>query len=209
MKDTSLKIVVVLNEAFPDLVSDLAQVTPKLRAERMRALASLGLYAESGMMGGTTNLILSSSPLSRRVEGPPVVNQFAPGSIKFAVVLNEAVPVLYKALQSTPVRMRAERLKALASLGFHVQTSSGDSSIPQSVTQGVSPVVEDVGSTVEKVAGITISETAKQTLPKVETPLPPLTDLSDATPVKVNEGLVPTPVKASKKIAWLAKSLGS
>ena len=167
MKETSLKVVVALNEAFPDLVSDLAQVTPKLRAERMRALASLGLYAESGVMGGTTNLILSSSPLSRRVEGPPVVNQFAPGSIKFAVVLNEAVPVLYKALQSTPVRMRAERLKALASLGFHVQTSSGDSSIPQSVTQGVKPVVEDVGSTVEKLAGITISETAKQSLPKV------------------------------------------
>ena len=125
------------------------------------------------------------------------------------MVLNEAVPVLYKALQSTPVRMRAERLKALASLGFHVQTSSGDSSIPQSVTQGVKPVVEDVGSTVEKLAGISISETAKQSLPKVETPLPPITDLSDATPVKVNEGLVPTPVKASKKIAWLAKSLGS
>ena len=71
MKETSLKVVVALNEAFPDLVSDLAQVTPKLRAERMRALASLGLYAESGVMGGTTNLILSSSPLSRRVEGPP------------------------------------------------------------------------------------------------------------------------------------------
>ena len=206
MKETSLKVVVALNEAFPDLVSDLAQVTPKLRAERMRALASLGLYAESGMMGVTTNLILSSSPFSRRVEGPPVVNQFAPGSIKFAVVLNEAVPILYAALTETPARLRAERLRALASLGLHVQASSGDSSISNRIAQRVTPTVKDVASAAPKEAAIS---TGGKPPPRVEAPVAPTTVLPDVMPTKVDENLVPTPVKASKKIAWLAKSLGS
>jgi len=39
--------------------------------------------------------------------------------LRFPVVLNEAYPDLHAEMERTPVRLRAERLRALATLGLH------------------------------------------------------------------------------------------
>lgn len=39
----SIRVIVVVSEAYPELSQDLASIPPRLRAERIRALATMGL----------------------------------------------------------------------------------------------------------------------------------------------------------------------
>lgn len=61
MKDTSLKTVVIVNEAYPTLMAELTNMPVRLRAERLRALATLGLMVESGNL---------TRPISSQVTAP-------------------------------------------------------------------------------------------------------------------------------------------
>lgn len=70
-KTDFLQFPVVLNEAYPDLLCVLRDTPPRLRAERIRGLALLGLHAVSG---GPLSL---QAPLSTvRPGAPPVVKDF-------------------------------------------------------------------------------------------------------------------------------------
>ena len=106
MKEGSLKIVLSINEVYPLLVAELARYSVERRGDRVRVLAEIGLTVEGRYLAvGAAKWAIQSE----MAELP-----------SFALVLNDAHPVLFNALKVTPPRMRAERLRNLANLGLHV-----------------------------------------------------------------------------------------
>lgn len=113
MKETSLKVVVKITEAYPTLQTAFASLSPQNRAERLRALAMVGLSLE-----GNGSLIQGAKKAGAVVS---TSTQVPVEPVKFAVVLNEAQPKLFQAVAETPPRFRGERLRTLALLGLHVE----------------------------------------------------------------------------------------
>ena len=116
MKESSLRVVVAITEAYPSLLATLCNVSPEFRQERFRSLAMLGLQAE----GGAAFL---QRPFSFAASESGVIDGRVPlGPIDFTIILNEAVPRLHEALKATPPRLRAERFRSLATIGVQIES---------------------------------------------------------------------------------------
>lgn len=109
MKEGSLKVVVAITEAYPTLLNVVGRMEDGLRSERLKILALLGLQIENGTAAFTV-------PDGERTND--VQEDSIKGNVKFAVVLNKAQPRLYADIEATPTRLRAERLRSLATLGL-------------------------------------------------------------------------------------------
>lgn len=112
MKEGSLKVVVAITEAYPTLISAMSRVPEAVRSERLKVLALMGLQVEKGV----------SAVSAAKSEMKP--NEFFEGSgkpLKLAVVLNAAQPRLYADINWTPPRLRAERLRSLATIGWQIE----------------------------------------------------------------------------------------
>ena len=110
MSGKSLKVVVEVNEAYPLLHSAFARIPANVRSERLRALAMIGMYLESG---------------SETFRGIPVNMGVVDGQlepIQFAVFIGETQPKLLDQLSSISKRARAERLRILALLALYSET---------------------------------------------------------------------------------------
>lgn len=110
MSGKSLKVVVEINEAYPILHSAFARIPANVRSERLRALAMIGMYLESG---------------SETFRGIPVNMGVVDGQlepIQFAVFIGETQPKLLDQLSSISKRARAERLRILALLALYSET---------------------------------------------------------------------------------------
>ena len=110
MSGKSLKVVVEINEAYPLLHSAFARIPANVRSERLRALAMIGMYLESG---------------SETFRGIPVNMGVVDGQlepIQFAVFIGETQPKLLDQLSSISKRARAERLRILALLALYSET---------------------------------------------------------------------------------------
>ena len=110
MSGKSLKVVVEINEAYPLLHSAFARIPANVRSERLRALAMIGMYLESG------SEIFRGIPVNMGV----VDGQLEP--IQFAVFIGETQPKLLDQLSSISKRARAERLRILALLALYSET---------------------------------------------------------------------------------------
>lgn len=222
MKENSLKIVVVLNEAFPELRFDILKLPVKLRPDRLRALASLGLQVQFGRLNQNQQVPV----VIFQEEGAQVgVNQGDLKALRFAVILNEAVPDLYSTFLETPARLRAERMRLLASLGLHI-CSGGTEIIPsgRKETKALSIEAAHEAQTVQPAEAF-----KPEILPEVHAAIPPpaIPEILPEANADVSSSLANTnaqlptapaeqsakvnqeiPIKAGKKLAWLAKSLG-
>lgn len=108
----SIKVLVALNGAFLPLQDHLSRLPANALSERLRSLAYMGLLIQSGRIQAR----IASSPLD--------LSGCDTGSfLRFPVVLNESYPDLHAEMERTPVRLRAERLRALASVGLHAIVS--------------------------------------------------------------------------------------
>ncbi len=110
MSGKSLKVVVEINEAYPLLHSAFARIPANVRSERLRALAMIGMYLESG------SETFRGIPINMGV----VDGQLEP--IQFAVFIGETQPKLLDQLSSISKRARAERLRILALLALYSET---------------------------------------------------------------------------------------
>ncbi len=69
---TALRIVVKIpTGTYPELCADLAQVSTRERAERMRLLAMIGLISLSGSGQGATNASVSINAIGEPPAKPP------------------------------------------------------------------------------------------------------------------------------------------
>lgn len=109
MKEGSLKVVVAITEAYPTLLADLGGKPEGLRSDRLKLLAVLGLSIE----GGDFSVSAPSTPAQSDPGNFVSIKPFS-----FAVVFNSALPRLHQAIESTPARLRAERVRVLAALGL-------------------------------------------------------------------------------------------
>lgn len=208
MKHNSLKIVVVLNEAFPELRFDLFKLPVKLRPDRLRALASLGFQVQNGRLNQNQQVPVAAF---QKADGQAALDQGDLKSLRFAVVLNEAVPDLHSTFIQTPARLRAERMRLLASLGLHI--SSGGAEIISGEKKAIT--VQDVKADREAENVQAEVTTSKQEIssevnaviskPLAVTQVEASSPAPAEKPAKVDQDI---PIKAGKRIAWLAKSLG-
>jgi hypothetical protein len=132
MKEGSLKVVVAITEAYPTLLNAVGRMEDGLRSERLKILALMGLQVESGTA-------VCAAPDGEQTSD---VHEVAiKGSVKFAVVLNQAQPRLYSDIEVTPPRLRAERLRSLSTLGLLWErggkVSSPSTPASQTAVQGV------------------------------------------------------------------------
>lgn len=112
MKAGSLKVVVSITEAYPTLLNVVGRMEDGLRSERLKILAMLGLQIENGLGGFT----VSDGGRTRDANEDGIT-----GNVRFAVVLNQGQPRLYRDIEATPTRLRAERLRSLATLGLQLE----------------------------------------------------------------------------------------
>lgn len=115
----SIKVLVALNGAFLPLQTHLSLLPANAHSERLRSLASMGLLIQSGHLKAS----VAAGPIEMpgKAEGKD-------SYLRFPVVLNEAYPDLHAEMERTPVRLRAERLRALASLGLHAVATAAQAS---------------------------------------------------------------------------------
>ena len=106
----SIKSLIALNEAFMPLQEHLQRLPPAVHSERFRTLASIGLQIQQGKLVAS---ICNPFGGDREVAGA------AGPFLEFPVVLNEAYPDLLVEIQNTPSRLRAERLRCLATTGLY------------------------------------------------------------------------------------------
>lgn len=65
----SFRVIVMLNEAAPELMAEMEKVPPRLRAERMRGLATLGLQIARAPGANSTQ-----AGVGAQNKGQPVAN---------------------------------------------------------------------------------------------------------------------------------------
>ena len=198
----SVKILVALNEAFQALQGHLEGMPSSVRSERMRALASIGLQIQTGKLQAAV-----CSPDYFIGGGARKT-----GFLKFPVVLNEAYPDLHLVLRDTPARLRAERLRSLASLGLHaVSVSPGVA--PVRPVQPPQPPLEPTRSTEVKktpraMPGEVQRESAREPQINIDkTPLPEPAVESGSIP-PLNNSDLPSK-RLNSRVARLARSLGA
>lgn len=68
---SSIRVVLTVTPASPELFAGLKDVPARLRAERVRTLATLGLAAVSGGILPTTAATAPHAPASRQNHGVP------------------------------------------------------------------------------------------------------------------------------------------
>ncbi len=68
---SSIRVVLTVTPASPELFAGLKDVPARLRAERVRTLATLGLAAVSGGILPATAATASHAPASRQSHGVP------------------------------------------------------------------------------------------------------------------------------------------
>lgn len=102
-------MIVVLNDATPELLREFSRVSPRARAERLRALATIGLRLDNRPLGSVAAGAVSYDwvPIT------PV------GHIKVMVTLSESNPELIAEFKNIPARAQAERIRTLATIGLH------------------------------------------------------------------------------------------
>ena len=132
----SIKVLVALNGAFLPLQTHLSQLPANAHSERLRSLASMGLLIQSGR--------LQASVAAGHVELPGK-DEGALNYLRFPVVLNEAYPDLHAEMERTPVRLRAERLRALATLGLHAVAMAAEAKpgAPALTSEPVVPIANE------------------------------------------------------------------
>ena len=132
----SIKVLVALNGAFLPLQTHLSQLPANAHSERLRSLASMGLLIQSGR--------LQACVAAGHVELPGK-DEGALNYLRFPVVLNEAYPDLHAEMERTPVRLRAERLRALATLGLHAVAMAAEAKpgAPALTSEPVVPIANE------------------------------------------------------------------
>lgn len=179
----SIKVLVALNGAFLPLQDHLSRLPANALSERLRSLAYMGLLIQSGRIQAR----IASSPLD--------LSGCDTGSfLRFPVVLNESYPDLHAEMERTPVRLRAERLRALASVGLHAIVSEerfdGAQLPPAPVPAPVPAVAAEIESSV--------------TPPVIQSmPIQKKQELQEHSQEKA-----PSKPKKNGRIASFAKSLG-
>ena len=134
MKDTSLKTVVIVNEAYPTLMAELTNMPVRLRAERLRALATLGLMVESGNL---------PRPISGQVTAPRSIVPNQPA-------MSPAKPPV-SAVQNVEQKSQGKQENApAADLNSKEEGGQGESpatkEIPNKPSKRVSKLVKSLGS---------------------------------------------------------------
>lgn len=175
MKEGSLKVVVAITEAYPTLLMAMRLLGEAHRSERLKILALVGLKIESGaafIAAPSDERPIASIEKSTNAE----VNN---GDVKFAVVLNEAQPLLHADIKGTPTRLRAERLRSLATLGLQFEV--GGLVAAESSTAGTK------GGNSANRAGKEKLEYLSPSKPEVPLDLSGAEDQPDSLPVKVEK----------------------
>ncbi|WP_148639793.1 hypothetical protein [Paenacidovorax caeni] len=143
--------------------------------------------------------------------------------MRFPVVLNEAYPDLHAEMERTPVRLRAERLRALATLGLHAvamasEAKSGAPALTSEPVVQVAPVVPIAKETIaQPIIQATSQVEAEHQKPAV-LPVQSSAEVPEAvahkpdTPMPEQEELKPNaePIRPKKnsRVSSFAKSLG-
>lgn len=210
----SIKVLVALNGAFLPLQGHLSQLPANAHSERLRSLASMGLLIQSGR--------LQASVTAGHFELPGK-NEGALDFLRFPVVLNEAYPDLHAEMERTPVRLRAERLRALATLGLHAvamaaQAKSGAPALTSATMEQVVPVAPIAKKTLAQPIIQAPSQVAagrqKQAEPSVQScyEVSEAVPHNSATPIPEQEEPKPNaePIQRKKnsRVSSFAKSLG-
>ncbi|WP_157764829.1 hypothetical protein [Acidovorax delafieldii] len=189
----SIKVVVELNEAFMDLQWYLMPLPRNVQSERLRTLASIGLQIEDGRMKAFVSWY-------RHGGG----DAFQGGFLKFPVYFNEAYPELLALCNSTPTRLRAERIRSLASIGLNA-LSSESAAAPATAVSISEPITPPARVSSESTARIKTKPAAVvEKEPVAQRPVPdevPLVEESRPS------ALINLPVKPGKRVVWLAKAL--
>lgn len=210
----SIKVLVALNGAFLPLQTHLSQLPANAHSERLRSLASMGLLIQSGR--------LQASVAAGHVELPGK-DEGALNYLRFPVVLNEAYPDLHAEMERTPVRLRAERLRALATLGLHAvamasEAKSGAPALTSEPVVQVAPVVPIAKETIaQPIIQATSQVEAEHQKPAVlpeqsSAEVPEAVAHKPDTPMPEQEELKPNaePIRPKKnsRVSSFAKSLG-
>lgn len=210
----SIKVLVALNGAFLPLQTHLSQLPANAHSERLRSLASMGLLIQSGR--------LQASVAAGHVELPGK-DEGALNYLRFPVVLNEAYPDLHAEMERTPVRLRAERLRALATLGLHAvamaaEAKSGAPALTSEPVVQVAPVVPIAKETIaQPIIQATSQVEAEHQKPAVlpeqsSSEVPEAMAQKSGTPMPEQEELKPNaePIRPKKnsRVSSFAKSLG-
>ena len=204
----SIKVLVALNGAFLPLQTHLSQLPANAHSERLRSLASMGLLIQSGR--------LQACVAAGHVELPGK-DEGALNYLRFPVVLNEAYPDLHAEMERTPVRLRAERLRALATLGLHAVAMAAEakSGAPALTSEPVVPIAKE--TIAQPIIQATSHVEAEHQKP-AELPEQSSAEVTEAvaqksgTPMPEQEELKPNaePIRPKKnsRVSSFAKSLG-
>lgn len=210
----SIKVLVALNGAFLPLQTHLSQLPANAHSERLRSLASMGLLIQSGR--------LQACVAAGHVELPGK-DEGALNYLRFPVVLNEAYPDLHAEMERTPVRLRAERLRALATLGLHAvamasEAKSGAPALTSEPVVQVAPVVPTAKETIAQPIIQATSQVEAEHQKPAELPEQSSAEVPEAvaqksdTPMPEQEELKPNaePIRPKKnsRVSSFAKSLG-
>lgn len=210
----SIKVLVALNGAFLPLQTHLSQLPANAHSERLRSLASMGLLIQSGR--------LQACVAAGHVELPGK-DEGALNYLRFPVVLNEAYPDLHAEMERTPVRLRAERLRALATLGLHAvamaaEAKSGAPALTSEPVVQVAPVVPIAKETIAQPIIQATSHVEAEHQKPAELPEQSSAEVPEAvaqksdTPMPEQEELKPNaePIRPKKnsRVSSFAKLLG-
>ena len=204
----SIKVLVALNGAFLPLQTHLSQLPANAHSERLRSLASMGLLIQSGR--------LQACVAAGHVELPGK-DEGALNYLRFPVVLNEAYPDLHAEMERTPVRLRAERLRALATLGLHAVAMAAEAKpgAPALTSEPVVPIAnESIAQPIIQATSQVEAEHQKPAeLPEQSSAeVPEAVAQKSGTPMPEQEELKPNaePIRPKKnsRVSSFAKSLG-
>lgn len=129
MSLSRIKVQLAITKSFPVLLTTLGPVSEDHRPDRLRSLALMGLHIEKG----TAYVLPALAPTP--VSGSAVTGEL--NELSFFVVLNGSIPSLYADIQATPARLRADRLRLLASLGAAVESGR----VEMRISSAAPPVV--------------------------------------------------------------------
>lgn len=139
--ESAMRFAVVLNEAHPKLHAHIRNTPERMRAERLRSLALLGLYAEMGKLavGAPQDTVIDSSHTHALDVAEPISSNKQPAGI-----VDRQKNVALKP-KSSPESTKPESVGAQPAPPSSVETKQSEAGRTNAVSKGVRSFARSLG----------------------------------------------------------------